>query len=197
MEEKILKKLYIEEERSVADIASLLEVSQNKVNYWIAKYKIPKRTISEAVYLKKNPEGDPFLYKAPCCGSEWVLFGMGLGLYWGEGNKKDKNSLRLGNSDPRLIKTWIAFLEKTFCIDRNSLKFGLQLFSDVRPGDAKNYWIKELGVLTDQFYKVTVTPTRGDGTYKKKSPYGVLTVYFNNTKMSKYISSLIENFEAV
>ena len=42
--------LYIEEKKSVAQIAILLECSQNKVNYWLEKYEIAKRSISDAMY---------------------------------------------------------------------------------------------------------------------------------------------------
>src|SRR5256885_1058329 len=99
-----LSRLYTKEGKSVYEIASLYNCSQNKVNYWLAKFEIKKRTISEAIYQKRNPDGDPFLFKTPETLKSMLLFGLGLGLYWGEGNKKNKNTVRLGNTDPRLIK---------------------------------------------------------------------------------------------
>src|SRR3989344_5103354 len=99
-----IKKLYIKDKKSSLEIARLIGCSERTVNYWLAKYKIPKRTISEAIYIKHNPNGDPFKFVAPKDFKEAKLFGIGLGLYWGEGTKADQFSIRLGNTDPMLIK---------------------------------------------------------------------------------------------
>ena len=161
------------------------------------KYKIPKRSISEAVYLKKNPKGDPFKFNIPITEEDLILFGLGIGLYWGEGNKRNKHSIRLGNVDPNLIISFIKFLERIYCVDKNKLKFGLQIFSDISPLVAKKFWIAKLDISPSQFQKVVVTPTRGVGTYRYKSEYGVLTVYFNNSKLKKAMDGLIESFGCV
>lgn len=175
-------------------IAKKLCVSEHKINYWFSKYGISKRSISEAVYLKKNPNGDPFKFKIPRTKADSILFGIGIGLYWGEGNKRNKSSLRLGNVDPNLIKVYMSFLEKIYSVDKHKLRFGLQIFSDIFPEIAKKFWINKLNIKPSQFQKVIVTPTRGKGTYKNKSEYGVLTVYFNNSKLKKIMDGLIENF---
>src|SRR4051812_2004906 len=108
---KKLLKLYEAEKRSVSNIAQHLKCSENKVNYWLDKYNIKKREISEAIYLKWNPDGNPFRVKIPSNLEEAKLFGLGVGLYWGEGTKRNKHSIRLGNSDPELIKKFIEFLD--------------------------------------------------------------------------------------
>jgi len=194
MNKESLRKWYLEEFLSVSEIARKTCVSHNKINYWLSKYKIPKRSISEAVYLRYNPSGDPFTFKLPKTNSEWQLFGLGIGLFWGEGNKRNKSSIRLGNTDPKLIRSYMMFLNKIYGINKDKLKFGLQIFSDVSPMIAQRFWIKELNVKKSQFQKIIITPSRGIGNYKHKSQYGVLTVYFNNTKLKKIFDSLIENF---
>jgi hypothetical protein len=65
MEEELLKQLYIHKKKSVAEIASLQECSQSKVNFWLRKHNIRKRTISEAIYSKSHPYGDPFVVRIP------------------------------------------------------------------------------------------------------------------------------------
>ena len=87
-----LTKLYLHEKKSVYVISQHFSCSQNKVNYWLTKYKIKKRTISEALYIKLNPKGDPFEFSEPQDKKSAFLLGMGLGLYWGEGNKKNEIS---------------------------------------------------------------------------------------------------------
>lgn len=194
---EILESFYLDKGFSVAQIAEKFHISQNKVNYWLNKYNISKRSISDAVYLKHNPTGDPFVFKIPTDKHGWLLLGLGLGLYWGEGNKRSTSSVRLGNVDPKLIKVFIVFLEKIFLINPDKLKFGLQIFSDTSSAVAKNFWIKKIKVKSKQFYRVIVTPSHKPGTYKYKSKYGVLTVYFNNVKLQKSLKEVIENFPSM
>jgi hypothetical protein len=186
-----LKSLYIEDKKSVSQIASELRCSQNKVTYWLQKYHIRRRSISEAVYIRSNPHGDPFLFKRPCTDKEWFLYGLGLGLFWGEGNKMNKNSVRLGNTDIYLIKRFLDFLKIIYQIDEKKLHFGLQLFNDIPQKKALRYWSSKLKVSKKQFQKVVVTKSIQKGTYRKKSEYGVLTVYFSNTKLRDIIMSAI------
>jgi len=183
---------------SVAEIASHLGESQGKVNYWIHRHWIPKRTISEAVYDKWNPGGDPFVIRGKNVSKDFkkgVLYGLGVGLYWGEGTKLNKNSVRLGNTDPDLIKIFIRFLKTTYKIDESKLRFGLQIFTDMDHNNSQKYWRKVLGVPADKFYKTVVTPSSKIGTYRNKTRHGVLTVYFNNTKLKKIIDEDLSNIE--
>jgi hypothetical protein len=57
--------------------------------------KSPKRSISEAIYHLKNPKGDPFVGRQPMDIKEGILFGLGLGLYWGEGSKRGTGGVRI------------------------------------------------------------------------------------------------------
>ena len=183
---------YIEKRWSTAQIAKYVRCSGNKVNYWLAKYEIRKRTISDAIYELRNPLGDPFLIKDPKTMEEGILFGLGLGIYWGEGLKRGKGGVRLTNTDAKMVRKFIDFLEKFCNIDKNKLRFSLQIFEDILPEKALNYWKGELGVKKEQFYKTIVSKVRGRGTYKYKSEYGVVIVYFNNVKLKKIILGMIE-----
>lgn len=187
-----LKKLYVKEKKSVSDIAKIFRCSENKINYWLKKHKIPKRSISEAMYIKNNPGGDPFKLKLPRNISDAQLFGLGIGLYWGEGNKANKNTVRLGNSDAKLLKIFIAFLIRFFGIEKEDLRFHLHIFTDIKIDDAKKYWIKELNISEEQIYKPFVSISGSIGTYRRKSEYGVMTVYYGNTKLRNKLVHLIE-----
>lgn len=186
-----LRKLYIDEKKSVSEIAKVMNLSETGVNYWFKKFDIPKRSISEAVYIKHNPKGDPFTFVLPNNKEDAKLFGLGIGLYWGEGTKADKGSVRLGNSDPAIMRTFIKFLITFFNIDKSDLRFHLHTFTDIDLGEAKSYWQKELKVKENQFYKPTVTITGKLGNYRKKSKYGVLTVYYANTKLRNILVDLL------
>jgi len=191
LSKKILQDQYVVQKKSVSEISKTHRCSQSKINYWLVKYGIEKRSISEAVYLINNPHGDPFKFVPPKNIEDAKLFGMGIGLYWGEGNKLNKNIVKLGNSDPALLKVFINFLIKFFRIDKGDLKYHLHIFSDISTDTALTYWKKQMGANSKQFYKPTITITGKIGTYRKKSEYGVLTVYYANTKLRNKLISLL------
>ncbi len=188
---KKLEELYVKDKKSTADIAKIFKCSERGINYWFKKYNIPKRTISEAVYIKCNPKGDPFKFIPPKNLEDSKLFGMGIGLYWGEGNRANKNTVKLGNSDPALMRIFIKFLIKFFRIEKKDLRFHLHVFTDININEAYKYWIGELKIKKDQFYKPTVTITGKLGNYRNKSEYGVLTVYYGNTKLRNILVNLL------
>jgi len=192
IQKSTLMDLYVEKGKSVHQIARTLSCSDNKVTYWLRKYSIAKRSISEAVYIRHNPTGDPFRFQQPRTKDEWFLFGLGVGLYWGEGNKKNRTAIRLGNTDPYLIKRFLFFLDKIYRVKKERIHFGLQVFSDMSPEKAKQFWCKTLRVSPSSFGKIIVTSSRGIGTYREKTRYGVLTVYVSNTKLRDLLNKEIE-----
>src|SRR3989344_8859355 len=95
-----LLKLYVKNKHSTAEIAKILRCSEHKINYWLAKYKIKKRPISEAIYAKNNLYGDPFKIQKLKTRKDIELFNLGVGLFLGEGTKRSKFNVVLANSDP-------------------------------------------------------------------------------------------------
>ncbi len=189
--------LYSYEKLSAKEIAVRLKCAPSTVDYWLNKLKVKKRSISEASYLKHNPNGDPFSLRHLSKPKDYFIFGLGLGLYWGEGTKSNISSIRLGNTDPDLIQHFILFLKKIYNIDQRKLKFGLQIFSNMDSGKALKFWMSKLQVPKGSFQKVVVTPKRGVGTYTRKIEHGVLTVYFNNKKLRDILCGEIEKMRQV
>lgn len=183
IERQKLEELYVKRKLSMQEIASMLDCSVHKVEYWMGKHDMARRSIGDAIYLRNHPNGDPFKVKDIMTIEDAQLYGMGIGLYWGEGNKLNKWSIRLGNTDPELIKVFIEFLQKIYGVKRSDLRFSLQIFTDINPLLALNYWTRQLKVKKTQFYKTVVTPSNSIGTYKKKSKYGVVIVYYHNRKL--------------
>lgn len=182
---------YVTKGKSAEEIADALRCSGRKVRYWLEKYKIPRRGYREALYLKNNPDGDPFQFTPPQNIKEAELYGFGLGLFWGEGNKADKVSVRLGNTDPMLVRKFIEFLIAIFHVKKEDFRFSLQIFSDMSPDTAMDFWVKNLRIKRGQFYKTTITRSGSIGTYRKKSKYGVLTVYYHNRKLRDLLVGLL------
>lgn len=197
MDKKLLELWYLRDKKSVHTIARELNCSDGKINYWLEKHSIKKRSISEAVYTMHNPNGDPFSPKVLRTSEDSFLFGLGLGLYWGEGTKMNPTSVRLGNTDPYLIRAFLIFLRKIYCIDDSKLRFAIQIFTDMDQKKEEKFWREFLNVDTNQFYKTINTRSGSIGTYRKKSEHGVLTVYFGNKKLRDILIGEIEKMKKV
>jgi len=188
-----LERFYLEEKKSMHEITQIFGCSTHKIFYWMNKYEIPRRLKSEATYVKRNPGGDPFCFRFPKNDKERILFGAGLGIYWGEGTKSSKNSIRLGSTDPGLLKVFLDFLTLFFDIKKEKIKFGLQIFSDIKGGEALDFWKKELKINKNQFNKIIITRQESSSTYGKKDRFGVLTVYYHNKKARDILINLLTN----
>jgi hypothetical protein len=187
----VLERLYLQKGQSMQEIATHLKCSLHKVKYWMDKYGIKTRSTSEAIYVWHNPNGDPFKFRLPKTIDEAKLFGMGIGLYWGEGTKANKASVRLGNTDPELLNVFIQFLITFFAVKRSDMRFQLQVFTDINVNEALDFWCKKLHIKKHQFGHPVVTISGSIGTYRKKSQYGVVTVLYHNTKLRDKLMSLL------
>ncbi len=193
-----LSLLYVGKEYSVPRIAKTLSTSEGKINYWLKKHGIRKRNISEALYRSHNPNGDPYKFVPARTSEEAFLDGLGLGLFWGEGTKANMNSIRLGNTDPSLIRAFMKFLEERYTVPKSKFRFGLQIFYDhASSRKLVSWWARNLGVKTTQFFSPVITPSVSGGTYKKKAEHGVLTVYVSNTKLRGEIGNRIEKLRSI
>lgn len=197
IEEKKLRTLYQKQGLSAKQISTLFHCSEGRINYWIRKFSIQKRSIAESTYLRLNPNGDPFKIISPRTKAESILFGVGIGLYWGEGTKKNLTTVRLGNTDPYLAKIFLSFLHKFYAIEEHRLRFGLQIFSDMDTKKEESFWCHFLHISSKQLYKTTVTISESIGTYREKSKHGVLTIYFHNKKLRDILVAEIERFREV
>ena len=191
MNKVLLEKLYLKNGMSMAEIAELSDCSISKIVYWMDRYQIPRRSRSEATYRKKHPNGDPFELRPIITIEDAWLQGLGVGLYWGEGNRANKWSIRLGNTDSVLINHFIAFLIQRFGIKKEDLRFGLQIFTDINSDEALMYWTQKLDVPVSQFMRPTVTISGSIGTYRRKSLYGVVTVMYHNMKLRDVLVGML------
>src|SRR5258708_1239355 len=137
--------------KSASEIANELNCSIPKVVYWMQKFAIPRRSHSEAAYLKLNPNGDPFTIRPSLRLNDDFLYGLGLGIYWGEGDKVRKGALRVANTDPQLIREYIKFLLEIRNLVPTKISYSIVCFNDSIPEEVVNYWSKQLGVSTEKF----------------------------------------------
>lgn len=187
-----LARLYYDENLSMQEIADRFGCSANKIAYWMEQYGFERRTWSEATYVQRNPDGDPFKIRMPETPEEWKLFGVGIGLYLGEGSKTGY-TVALANNDPSIHRVFIAFLDRVCGVARTQLKAELNIFNDCDVAGALSWWCKELGLEQDQFYPPSVRQGKGTS-YTKKSEHGTLTLRFCNTKLKRIVLDWCLNY---
>ena len=174
------------------EVCSKTGVRYKRVLYCLQKSNIPRRSISEAIYRMHNPDGDPFEIKKNLTRKDIFLKDLGIGLYWGEGHKRSKHSVKVGNTDPYLIKKFVEFCIEICGVKKEKIKYGLQVFNDADPKKARNFWIRALKIRKEKLTGVSTIPPQGKGTYKRKSQYGVLSVYVHNMKLKDQLDKWLE-----
>lgn len=91
-----------------------------------------------------------------------------VGLYWGEGTKKDFTVI---NSDPFLLQTFVCCL-KTLNIHNDRLSLSLRVHTEISIPEAKAYWTRLLGLPHHIIERVEVI----EGKKKGKLPHGMCRV---------------------
>lgn len=191
-----IKQLY-GEGKSAAEIGENLDMSWRKVIYLMDKHGIKRRSRSEAIYCKHNPKGDPFKIKQNLSPEQERLKAISLGLYWGEGSKYNPISIRIVNSDPALLKTFIRFLREVCGVNPEKIKVWVTVHSDVSIKKTQYYWSKQLAIPLAQFSRTVVINHRGEGIYRKKSSYGTATICVYNMKLRQIIQEWLEEYAHV
>jgi hypothetical protein len=181
--------------KSMTEIASNMKCSVHKIVYWMKKYSIMRRSRSDAAYVKANPHGDPFTIKTERTKKEEILYGLGLGIYWGEGNKVTPQAVRVTNTDTVMIKVFIHFLRSICQVSQEKIHYSIVTFNDTDPNTASRYWAKQLKISRSKFGTIVSIPPQGKGTYRKKSQYGVCTVTVGNIKLKSWIMSELEKMK--
>lgn len=106
------------------------------------------------------------------------LFIAGLMLYWGEGDKATKAQVRLANTDPKLIKLFVFFLQKVCNIPKEKIGVSILTYPDIDDKTNRQYWSEISGIATEKFLKSVLI----QGRHKtKRLGHGVCSVYVSST----------------
>ncbi len=171
------------EGKSAKEVGEVISWPWRRVIACMVRHGIARRTRSEASYRKANPAGDPFHIKPELSAEEEQLRALAVGLYWGEGTRRNRLGVRLANSDAELLRAFVLFLRLVCRVRPDKIRAHVIVHSDVDPKDAVRYWGRELNLPLGQFSRTTVLPSRGRGTYKHRSRWGTATVCISNMRL--------------
>ena len=189
--------------KSYREIAGALGISKGTVSYWLAantESQAIKKILTEkqriwsrkhmtkiakaaskrwelwrAEARKEAEQQFPFLLKNP-------LFVAGVTMYWGEGDSKMKNPLRLSNTDPRMIHLYVKFLREILGVPNQKIRVALILYPDLHDVDCKRFWSRVTGLAYKNFIKTQYIrgyhPT-------KRLQYGVCVVIVSSRQLKE------------
>lgn len=104
------------------------------------------------------------------------LMMFGLGIYLGEGSKRDQQT-KIINSDPRVLKLMVLWLTEIYKVPMANLVVTLHLYPDSDEARCTHFWSKALGIPGSQFLKTQVDQRKDKSTMKYgKLPYGTAHV---------------------
>jgi hypothetical protein len=117
------------------------------------------------------------------------LFIAGMTIHWGEGDKLTQYQVRVGNTDPRMIRVFVKFLYEVCNVPRQRVHAHLLLYPDLDPILCKNYWIKKSSLSQSHFRKsVTI-----EGRHKtRRLPYGVCYITVNSTYLKRKVNTWLQ-----
>jgi len=119
------------------------------------------------------------------------LFVTGISLYWGEGDKTQLGRVSIISSDVTMIKLMLNFFLNILQISKSKIRAGLFLYNDHNVEDLLSFWSDQLKIPQEQFIKTQILPSRSRLT-KRKTTYGMCSLYFCDTQMSTKLQEWIK-----
>jgi transcriptional regulator with XRE-family HTH domain len=129
--------------------------------------------------------------------SERELLIAGLALYWGEGSKKCQE-VEFCNSDPKMIKFLLLWLQKCFSIKLDEIKccVGINEIHTKREKTVKEYWSKITGIPLEQFRKTSFKKVKNVKVYENfNNHFGTLSIIV--TKPSRFYFKILGLIEGL
>ena len=204
---------------SLLSIARQLNVSKSTVRNWTKNTRVSKKSknLLKSSYIKEatsriihiqNIKRKSTYNKRHTLQKEGVqdlkdlkdpLFFLGLGLYWGEGNKNKSNEIGIVNSDPRILRVSITWFKKYYRISPNELKFRLTINEEFKSREKEfiDYWVSKLDIDLKHFTKTSFIKASHKRVYSDDSYRGTLRIQVSKPlRVRERIISSINNFES-
>lgn len=100
-------------------------------------------------------------------------------VYWCEGAKSEKTGIAFTNSDPQLVRTFLAMLRLGFDVDEKKFSVCVHLHAYHNPKKQLEFWSKTANIPLERFIKPHQKKNTGKRT-KKDYQGCVMIKYYNN-----------------
>jgi transcriptional regulator with XRE-family HTH domain len=214
VEREQARRLRRERGLSIKDIADLVGVSKSSVSHWVRDIELTPAQ-SEALPQRNRLYGRQALARSALVqrrrarriaaqeeGRLYARLGeplhvAGCMLYWAEGTKH-RNTLKLTNSDPALMRFFVHFLREFFLLRDEDFRITCHLFGDheERQWQIEQFWLDTLGLPRDCLCKsiVNVYSKYSQKKRKNKLPYGTCRVVVHRTRVVQNIFGATQEY---
>jgi transposase-like protein len=214
--------LRIEKELSYAEIRKRLGVPKSTLSYWLREFPLSEERISELrrqgwkrgeasrerfrlAMRKKKELKDKEVYKKYqkrfATLSKDAFFIAGLMFYSAEGEKRNPYKLSFANTNPKIIKFFIRWLNECLAVPKERIKATLHLYENMDIEKEKEFWKNELGFQENQFYKPSIRKLRKSSfSYRESYRHGTCNIYIGgseerNREVMMAIQAFLDKFE--
>lgn len=189
--------------KSYSQIKAELGVSKSTLSLWLRDLPLPEKRLRELrdfnqvriektrstkLQTRKKRLQDVFEKVSNDIGyiSERELLIAGFFLYWAEGGKTKTYSVTLSNTDPQMIRVFIAWI-KLLGGPIEKMYIRLHLYSDMSEDKEVNYWSKQIGVTKNHFRKSYIKKSKlSDLSYVSRG-HGTCNITVPGRDISEYV----------
>jgi transcriptional regulator with XRE-family HTH domain len=183
------RQLRRQKKMTIDEIAECLAISRTTIFYWVRGIQVPQtpaRTAAQLRAARANGEKHRQLREAAYDEAlvdylrliEEPGFRDFICMYIGEGYKRSRNNVQIGNSDPAVVKLGDYWIRQ---LSRRDVTYSLQHHADQVPEELKRFWGTELGVDAGLITVQRKSNSNGLKGRKWRSEYGVLQVRTSDT----------------
>jgi hypothetical protein len=216
IERQEARRMRRDEGRSVREIAALLGVSVASVSRWTADITLSPGFV-EAL-RQRNPAVNGCLIgtreqsaarrvvraEAQRRGRELArhptrLHLAGCMLYWAEGSK-DRNTVKLTNSDPDLVALFVRFLRSCFDVPSERIKLNVNCYlnNGLALAEIETWWLEQLGLPDASLRGASVNRASSASRWHRNVlVYGTASVSVHSTAIVQSIYGAIQHYAGV
>jgi hypothetical protein len=150
------------ESRTIKDIAETLGVSKSSVSIWVRDVPFTPSKRRHGPHRRPHPQHLAKVHQIESLDAEGLsrigtlsedaFFAAGIALYAGEGAKTDGN-VRFANTDPTMVRFYMAWLRRFFAPDESRLRVCVYLHEGLDIDAAEAFWSEVTEVPRAQFGK--------------------------------------------
>lgn len=204
------------EGKSYSQIKAKLGIGKSTLSGWLNRYPLSKERIRELrdrsevriekfrqTMRKKIEARLEHYYKEEKV--KWLplsrreVFLSGLFLYWGEGNKSQRGTIALSNTNPLIVKFALAWMVGSLNLPLDKIRVSLHLYSDMNVNEEIGFWSQQLGISKNQFTKPYIKKTKKVELDRKGYGRGTCELRVSNTvikeRMMMALRAIAEDYE--
>ena len=118
-------------------------------------------------------------------------------LYWAEGAKR-RHQLQFSNSDPEMVRVFVAFLRRYFHLHGEDIQIAVHLYADhlERQHEIERFWLDVTQLGPSSLRKSVVNAYSRHSLRKRTNvlPYGTCRVVVNRTSVVQSIFGAIQEY---